>query len=120
MEGKRKYFVLILFLLLALMIFAFANPIIEESTDFIDNNKGTEEVEKPEVIIDTEKEDEDINYIPVVRPVQKEETTEDKKEEVKEEIDTTYEDALAAVEYAEATYKAEDVKKAKEYLQKVN
>ena len=122
MEGKRKYFVLILFLLLALMIFAFANPIVEESTDFTDNNKGTEEVEKPEVIIDTEKEDEDINYIPVVRPVQpvqKEETTEDKKEEVKEEIDTTYEDALAAVEYAEATYKAEDVKKAKELVNKV-
>ena len=119
MEGKRKYFVLILFLLLALMIFAFANPIVEESTDFTDNNKGTEEIEKPEVIIDTEKEDEDINYIPVVRPVQKEETTEDKKEEVKEEIDTTYEDALAAVEYAEATYKAEDVKKAKELVNKV-
>lgn len=119
MESKRKYFVLILFLLLALMIFAFANPIVEESTDFTDNNKGTEEVEKPEVIIDTEKEDEDINYIPVVRPVQKEETTEDKKEEVKEEIDTTYEEALAAVEYAEATYKTEDVKKAKELVNKV-
>ncbi len=117
MESKRKYFVLILFLLLALMIFAFANPIVEESTDFKDSDNKTEEVEKPEVIIDTDKEDNN-NYVPVVRPVQpvqKEETTEEKEDE----IDTTYEDALAAVEYAEATYKVEDVEKAKELVNKV-
>ena len=79
MESKRKYFVLVLFLLLALMIFAFANPIVEESTDFKDSDNKTEEVEKPEVIIDTDKEDNN-NYVPVVRPVrpvQKEETTEE-------------------------------------------
>ena len=117
MESKRKYFVLILFLLLALMIFAFANPIVEETTDFKDSDNKTEEVEKPEVIIDTNKEDNN-NYVPVVRPVQpvqKEETTEEKEDE----IDTTYEDALAAVEYAEATYKVEDVEKAKELVNKV-
>ena len=114
MESKRKYFVLVLFLLLALMIFAFANPIVEETTDFKDSDNKTEEVEKPEVIIDTDKE-ENNNYIPVVRPVQKEETTEEKEDE----IDTTYEDALAAVEYAEATYKVEDVEKAKELVNKV-
>jgi len=117
MESKRKYFVLVLFLLLALMIFAFANPIVEETTDFKDSDNKTEEVEKPEVIIDTDKEDNN-NYVPVVRPVQpvqKEETTEEKEDE----IDTTYEDALAAVEYAEATYKVEDVEKAKELVNKV-
>lgn len=117
MESKRKYFVLVLFLLLALMIFAFANPIVEETTDFKDSDNKTEEVEKPEVIIDTDKED-DNNYVPVVRPVQpvqKEEATEEKEDE----IDTTYEDALAAVEYAEATYKVEDVEKAKELVNKV-
>ena len=114
MENKRKYFVLILFLLLALMIFAFANPIVEETTDFKDSgNDETEKVEKPEVIVDTNTNDD--NYIPVVRPVQKEDTT----EETEDEIDTTYEDALTAVEYAEATYKAEDVEKAKELINKV-
>ena len=117
MEGKKKYFVLVLFLLLTLMIFAFANPIVEDGKEFQDNsNDETEQVEKPEVIVDTNKNDN--NYIPVVRPtqpVQNETTTEDKEDE----IDTTYEDALEAVEYAEATYKAEDVEKAKELVNKV-
>ena len=124
MEGKRKYFVLVLFLLLALMIFAFANPITEDGKDFQDNsNDETEQVEKPEIIVDSEKEDNNNNnYVPVVRPVQpmqpvqNETTTENTQED---EIDTTYEDALAAVEYAEATYKAEDVEKAKELVNKV-
>ena len=54
MEGKKKYFVLVLFLLLALMIFAFANPIVEDGKEFQDNgNDETEQVEKPEVIVDT-------------------------------------------------------------------
>ena len=117
MEGKKKYFVLVLFLLLTLMIFAFANPIVEDGKEFQDNsNDETEKVEKPEVIVDTNKNDN--NYIPVVRPtqpVQNETTTEDKEDE----IDTSYEDALEAVEYAEATYKAEDVEKAKELVNKV-
>ena len=117
MEGKKKYFVLVLFLLLTLMIFAFANPSVEDGKEFQDNsNDETEKVEKPEVIVDTNKNDN--NYIPVVRPtqpVQNETTTEDKEDE----IDTTYEDALEAVEYAEATYKAEDVEKAKELVNKV-
>ena len=106
-----------LFLLLTLMIFAFANPIVEDGKEFQDNsNDETEKVEKPEVIVDTNKNDN--NYIPVVRPtqpVQNETTTEDKEDE----IDTSYEDALEAVEYAEATYKAEDVEKAKELVNKV-
>ena len=117
MEGKKKYFILVLFLLLTLMIFAFANPIVEDGKEFQDNsNDETEKVEKPEVIVDTNKNDN--NYIPVVRPtqpVQNETTTEDKEDE----IDTSYEDALEAVEYAEATYKAEDVEKAKELVNKV-
>lgn len=124
MESKRKYFVLVLFLLLALMIFAFANPITEDGKDFQDNsNDETEQVEKPEIIVDSEKEDNNNNnYVPVVRPVQpmqpvqNETTTENTQED---EIDTTYEDALAAVEYAEATYKVEDVEKAKELVNKV-
>ena len=118
MENKRKYFVLVLFLLLALMIFAFANPLVEETTDFKDSDNKTEEVEKPEVIVDTDK-DEETNYIPVVRPtqpVENEATTEEKEDEVE---DTTYEDALEAVEYAEATHKQEDVEKAKELINKV-
>lgn len=121
MEGKKKYFVLVLFLLLTLMIFAFANPIVEDGKEFQDNgNDETEQVEKPEVIVDTEKDDN--NYVPVVRPtqpVQNNQTTEDKEEVKEDEIDTTYEDALEAVEYAEATYKAEDVEKAKELVNKV-
>ena len=121
MEGKKKYFVLVLFLLLALMIFAFANPIVEDGKEFQDNgNDETEQVEKPEVIVDTEKDDN--NYVPVVRPtqpVQNNQTTEDKEEVKEDEIDTTYEDALEAVEYAEASYKAEDVEKAKELVNKV-
>ena len=121
MEGKKKYFVLVLFLLLTLMIFAFANPIVEDGKEFQDNsNDETEKVEKPEVIVDTNKNDN--NYIPVVRPtqpVQNNQTTEDKEDVKEDEIDTTYEDALEAVEYAEATYKAEDVEKAKELVNKV-
>lgn len=117
MEGKKKYFVLVLFLLLALMIFAFANPIVEDDKEFQDNSKDkTEQVEKPDVIVDTEKDNN--NNVPVVRPtqpVQNNQTTEDKEDE----IDTTYEDALEAVKYAEATYKAEDVEKAKELVNKV-
>ena len=34
MEGKKKYFVLVLFLLLALMIFAFANPITDDGKEY--------------------------------------------------------------------------------------
>ena len=117
MEGKKKYFVLVLFLLLTLMIFAFANPIVEDGKEFQDNgNDETEQVEKPEVIVDTEDNNE--NYVPVVRPVQPVQNNQT-TEEQEDEIDTTYEDALAAVEYAEATYKAEDVEKAKELVNKV-
>ena len=117
MEGKKKYFVLVLFLLLALMIFAFANPITDDGKEFQDNSKDeTEQVEKPEVIVDTEDNDE--NYVPVVRPVQPVQNNQT-TEEQEDEIDTTYEDALAAVEYAEASYKAEDVEKAKELVNKV-
>ena len=117
MEGKKKYFVLVLFLLLALMIFAFANPITDDGKEFQDNgNDETEQVEKPEVIVDTEDNNE--NYVPVVRPVQPVQNNQT-AEEQEDEIDTTYEDALAAVEYAEASYKAEDVEKAKELVNKV-
>lgn len=117
MEGKKKYFVLVLFLLLALMIFAFANPITDDGKEFQDNgNDETEQVEKPEVIVDTEDNNE--NNVPVVRPVQPVQNNQT-AEEQEDEIDTTYEDALAAVEYAEASYKAEDVEKAKELVNKV-
>ena len=117
MEGKKKYFVLVLFLLLTLMIFAFANPITDDGKEFQDNsNDETEQVEKPEVIVDTEDNNE--NYVPVVRPVQPAQNNQT-TEEQEDEIDTTYEDALAAVEYAEASYKAEDVEKAKELVNKV-
>ncbi len=111
MEGKRKYFVLVLFLLLALMIFAFANPIVEDDKEFIDKGNGeTEKVETPDVIVDT-KDEETTN--------ENNQTQQTTNTETKEEIDYAYEEALKAVQYAEATYKVEDVEKARELVNKV-
>ena len=42
MEGKKKYFALVLFLFLGLMIFTFANP-VEEEKEFKDGNKEQSE-----------------------------------------------------------------------------
>lgn len=102
MEGKRKYIALVLFLFLALSIFAFANP-GKEDKEFTDggNKEQTEQVDKNDSKDENSKNQENIQT---------------ENNEVK---DNSYETALEAVKKAEASYKQEDVDAAKDLVNKV-
>lgn len=106
MEGKKKYFALVILLFCLLTIFAFANP-SEDEKEFNDGGSQVEEVDKNNK---TEEKEE-----------QKETTNEEvKNQTINNQVkDNSYENALAAVELAEASYKQDDVNKAKELVNKV-
>ena len=121
MEGKKKYFALVLFLFLGLMIFTFANP-SEEEKEFIDGESNqNEKVENSKDKLDEQK------------PVEQEETINGQQNNLNNVTnntdnnnDTTQnreEDylgkALAAVEKAEASYTKEDVEAAKQLVNNV-
>ncbi len=110
MEGKKKYVAIVLFLLIGLTLFAFANPVEEQSGDKKGNGKDTEEVTNKKddnqgtLTTDEETNNEETNnndqVAPVIAPVS----------------DNGYARALAAVENAEKTLSTEDVTTARDLI----
>ncbi len=130
MEGKKKYFALVLFLFIGLMIFTFANP-GEESKEFKDGESQTEFKEdtnkreddaSDEETTEDEEETNEQQQAPT-NPVQHEEgqgnTVGQDEVQTENRVDTTLRDALAAVELAEGSYKEADVDTAKNLIEQV-
>ena len=116
MEGKKKYFALIIFLFLGLMIFTFANP-AEEEKEFQGGDK-----EQSETVTDKREdttEDDDTNEQTeqdVLNVVTNQNQGNNQQTVV---TDNSLRDALAAVEKAEGTYTQEDVDAAKDLVNNV-
>ena len=104
MEGKKKYVALILFLLIGLTLFAFANPAEEEKDLKEGNGNQTEEITK----------DTDNDTTGEILEVLEDTTT-----LVLQNVDYSYERALAAVEAAEKSLLAGDVTIAKDLIDDV-
>lgn len=130
MEGKKKYFALIIFLFLGLMIFTFANP-AEEEKEFKGGDKDQSETvtnkredTTEEDTNDTEQEQQDQNQQQNIVTNNNQGNAQgnqgnDAGQTEEDPVDTTLRDALAAVEKAEGTYSQEDVDAAKELLNNV-
>ena len=110
MEGKKRYIAIVLFLLIGLTLFAFANPVEEEKGSKKKNGNGdeTQEVSKDENTNDgvLETESEENTQAPVqyqLAPV----------------TDNSYANALAAVEKAEGSFDKEDIAAAKDLIEQV-
>ena len=116
MEGKKKYFALVLFLFLGLMVFTFANP-AEEEKEFQGGDK-----EQSETVTDKREdttEDDDTNEQTeqdVLNVVTDNNQGNNQQNDV---TDNNLRDALAAVEKAEGTYTQEDLDAAKDLVNNV-
>ena len=128
MEGKKKYFALIIFLFLGLMIFTFANP-AEEEKEFKGGDKDQSETVTNKREDTTEEDDEDEQD---QQQVQQNVVTNNNQGNAQGgnqgnnpgqtpvvPEDTTLRDALAAVEKAEGTYTQNDVNAAKDLVNNV-
>ena len=128
MEGKKKYFALIIFLFLGLMIFTFANP-AEEEKEFKGGDKEQSETVTNKRQDTTEEDDEDEQD---QQQVQQNLVTNNNQGNAQGgnqgnnpgqtpvvPEDTTLRDALAAVEKAEGTYTQNDVNAAKDLVNNV-
>lgn len=121
MEGKKKYFALILFLFLGLMIFTFANPDeepIKETTKKKDGN-GIEEVTKKETDVSDENTLDVVagdDKIPVGVIIRRNNTINNTNNSSNDSntttVDNSYEKALAAVKLAEETLSSSNVSSA--------
>lgn len=127
MEGKKKYIAIVLFLLIGLTIFTFANPVEEKDLkkEGKDGNSKTEVVEKE----DKDKTDDTSNS-----STDNTDTTTNNTISVantnnggtgltgnsgSNQEDNGYAKALAAVQVAESSLKANDVATAKDLVSKV-
>lgn len=137
MEGKKKYFALIIFLFLGLMIFTFANPAEEEKEFQGGDSEQSEKVEnKKEDTIEQADGQDTTQQEQIQQNVQQQQpgaqnavtnnnqgnhqTEEEADTEQRVEAeDTSLEDAIAAVEKAEGTYSQDDVNAAKDLIDKV-
>ena len=137
MEGKKKYFALIIFLFLGLMIFTFANP-AEEEKEFKGGDKEQSETVTNKREDTTEEDDEeeqeqqqDANQQQEANQ-QQNVTTNNNQGNAQggnqgnnpgqtpvNPVDNTLRDALAAVEKAEGTYTQKDVDAAKQLVNQV-
>ncbi len=137
MEGKKKYFALIIFLFLGLMIFTFANP-AEEEKEFKGGDKEQSETVTNKREETTEEDDEeeqeqqqDANQQQEANQ-QQNVTTNNNQGNAQggnqgnnpgqtpvNPVDNTLRDALAAVEKAEGTYTQKDVDAAKQLVNQV-
>lgn len=116
MEGKKKYFALVIFLFLGLMVFTFANP-AEEDTEFTDGGTNTSETtKKNDKTTTTEDTEEGMDTETILNNVTNTNTNTNNTTTV---TDTSLADAIAAVEKAEGTYTQEDVDAAKELVNNV-
>ena len=116
MEGKKKYFALVLFLFLGLMIFTFANP-AEEEKEFQNSDKDQSETvsdrrEETNDEEDTNEQEGQQNVLNVV-------TDNNQVNNQQNVVDNSLRDALAAVEKAEGTYTQEDLDAAKDLVNNV-
>lgn len=116
MEGKKKYFALILFLFLGLMIFTFANP-AEEEKEFQNGDKDQSETVTDRREETTEEDDTDEQDEQDVLNVVTDQNQGNNQQNVV--TDNSLRDALAAVEKAEGTYTQEDVNAAKDLVNNV-
>lgn len=105
MEGKKRYVAIVLFLLIGLTLFTFANPVEEEK-----GSKGNGS-NKPEVS-DKDTTDGTLGSL---------ENQQQNPTQVLNQVaeDTSYEDALAAVERAEASLEELDVEEARDLIEQV-
>ena len=133
MEGKKKYFALIIFLFLGLMIFTFANP-AEEEKEFKGGDKDQSETvtNKREDTTEEDDDDEDEQEQQQEANQQQNVTTNNNQGNAQggnqgnnpgqtpvNPVDNTLRDALAAVEKAEGTYTQNDVNAAKDLVNNV-
>ncbi len=130
MEGKKKYFALIIFLFLGLMIFTFANP-AEEEKEFKGGDKDQSETVTNKREDTTEEDTNDIEQEQQDQNQQQNIVTNnnqgnaqgnqgnDAGQTEEDPVDTTLRDALAAVEKAEGTYTQDDVDAAKDLVNNV-
>ena len=116
MEGKKKYFALVLFLFLGLMIFTFANP-AEEEKEFQNGDKDQSETVTDRREETTEEDDTDEQEQQDVLNVVTDQNQGNNQQNVV--TDNSLRDALAAVEKAEGTYTQEDVNAAKDLVNNV-
>ena len=116
MEGKKKYFALVLFLFLGLMIFTFANP-AEEEKEFQNSDKDQSETvsDRREETNDEENTNEQEGQQNVLNVV----TDNNQVNNQQNVVDNSLRDALAAVEKAEGTYTQEDLDAAKDLVNNV-
>ena len=132
MEGKKKYFALIIFLFLGLMIFTFANP-AEEEKEFKggDSDQSETVTDKREDTTEEETNDEEQEPQQDANQAQQNVVTNNNQGnaqggnqgnnagQTEDPVDTTLRDALAAVEKAEGTYTQKDVDAAKDLVNNV-
>ena len=116
MEGKKKYFALVLFLFLGLMIFTFANP-AEEEKEFQNGDKDQSETVTDRREQTTEEDDTDEQDEQDVLNVVTDQNQGNNQQNVV--TDNSLRDALAAVEKAEGTYTQKDVDAAKDLVNNV-
>ena len=126
MGDKKKYIAIILFLLISLTVFTFANP-AEESEELkgnnspiVEENDNTDKEVEQNVI--PEDENDDIVNNLVVNGENNLEEKEEQEEETKEEengekIDLNYENAKKAIEKAEESLDLVDYNDAKELVE---
>ena len=135
MEGKKKYFALIIILFLGLMIFTFANP-AEEEKEFKGGDKDQSETvtnkREDTTEEDDDDDDEDEQEQQQEANQQQNVTTNNNQGNAQggnqgnnpgqtpvNPVDNTLRDALAAVEKAEGTYTQNDVNAAKDLVNNV-
>lgn len=132
MEGKKKYFALIIFLFLGLMIFTFANP-AEEEKEFKGGDKDQSETVTNKREDTTEEDDDEDEQEQQQEANQQQNVTTNNNQGNAQggnqgnnpgqtpvnPVDNTLRDALAAVEKAEGTYTQNDVNAAKDLVNNV-
>ena len=132
MEGKKKYFALIIFLFLGLMIFTFANP-AEEEKEFKGGDKDQSETVTNKREDTTEEDDDEDEQDQQQEANQQQNVTTNNNQGNAQggnqgnnpgqtpvnPVDNTLRDALAAVEKAEGTYTQNDVDAAKDLVNNV-
>ena len=106
MNGKKRYLAIILFLLIGLTIFAFANP--DEEKELEGKDTGTSEKVEDKNDKEDQKEDEDSKLVNSDTD-DKESIKDNNKENNNDKVDNTNENARKAVEKAEASLSTVDL-----------
>ena len=116
MEGKKRYVAIVLFLLIGLTVFTFANPVEEQKGSKGNGSNGSEVTDKEDNTSDgtlgpVENQNQNQNLVQVPNQNQGIGQT--------EAADTSYDDALEAVVRAEATFDELDIENARDLIEEV-